>query len=171
MEFISRMKKSLRRNLKAVSPVIATIIIVAITIVMSIAVNFWIISVGGAFTRYEKLEFQNAYATVSSNYSQYLLELRLKNTGSADVALEFLFFNGKPLMDCKDLVEIRFNNVTYPKGGIFSVTVGSGDVVVSTVTLVRAYGGTSSEYKPGMSLQITVQTAVGIQYSKVTVLS
>ncbi|MEM2812119.1 MAG: archaellin/type IV pilin N-terminal domain-containing protein, partial [Candidatus Bathyarchaeia archaeon] len=52
----------LRHNQKAVSPVIATIIIVAVAIVMSIAVAYWMLGLATTFTRYEKLEFISAYA-------------------------------------------------------------------------------------------------------------
>ncbi|MBS7638222.1 DUF4352 domain-containing protein, partial [Candidatus Bathyarchaeota archaeon] len=52
---------------RGVSPVIATIIIVAIAIVMSLAVAYWMLGLGGAFTRYEKLEFVSAYVTVEKN--------------------------------------------------------------------------------------------------------
>jgi flagellin-like protein len=43
--------RSLHRNVKAVSPVIATIIIVAIAITMSIAVAYWMLGLGNSFTK------------------------------------------------------------------------------------------------------------------------
>ena len=55
--------KSFRRCIKAVSPVIATIIIVAIAITMSIAVAYWLLGLGGSFTKFEKVEFTTAYVT------------------------------------------------------------------------------------------------------------
>jgi FlaG/FlaF family flagellin (archaellin) len=55
------------RDRRGVSPVIATIIIVSIAIVMSLAVAYWMLGLGGAFTRYEKLEFTSAYVTVAKN--------------------------------------------------------------------------------------------------------
>jgi flagellin-like protein len=62
------MKRELRlRDRRGVSPVIATIIIVAIAIVMALAVAYWMLGLGGAFTRFEKLEFVSAYAEKESN--------------------------------------------------------------------------------------------------------
>ena len=43
MKFKIKLRRTLRGNLKAVSPVIATIIIVAIAITMSIAVAYWLL--------------------------------------------------------------------------------------------------------------------------------
>ncbi|MBS7653197.1 type IV pilin, partial [Candidatus Bathyarchaeota archaeon] len=54
------------RDRRGVSPVIATIIIVAIAIVMALAVAYWMLGLGGAFTRFEKLEFQSAYVTTET---------------------------------------------------------------------------------------------------------
>ncbi|MEM2927278.1 MAG: archaellin/type IV pilin N-terminal domain-containing protein, partial [Candidatus Bathyarchaeia archaeon] len=50
------------KSRKAVSPVIATIIIVAIAISIAIAVAYWMVGITGAFTRFEKLEIVSAYA-------------------------------------------------------------------------------------------------------------
>ena len=58
-----KLRRTFRGNLKAVSPVIATIIIVAIAITMSIAVAYWLLGLGSSFTKYEKVEFTTAYVT------------------------------------------------------------------------------------------------------------
>jgi len=120
--------KSFRRNRKAVSPVIATIIIVAVAIVMSIAVAYWMLGLAGTFTRYEKLEFTSAYV-VSSNAivicendtgseeekwnaesnTTYVVKINLKNTGTAAATLDMLFINGVPW---DDLDGALFQNVT-----------------------------------------------------------
>jgi len=49
------MNKKLRWNRKGISIVIATIAIVAIAIVVSIAAAYWITGIGGSFTRFKKL--------------------------------------------------------------------------------------------------------------------
>ncbi|RLG80884.1 MAG: DUF4352 domain-containing protein, partial [Thermoprotei archaeon] len=41
--------------MKAISPVIATVIIVAVAITIAIAVAFWMTGIVGAMTRFEKL--------------------------------------------------------------------------------------------------------------------
>jgi archaeal type IV pilus assembly protein PilA len=56
------MKRKFRQNKKAMSIVISTVIIIAISITMSIAVAFWAMGLGNSFTKFEKLEFISSYA-------------------------------------------------------------------------------------------------------------
>jgi len=63
-------RRPVRRKDRAVSPVIATIILVAIAIVMAIAVAYWALGLGGTFTRYEKIEIMSMYA-VSDDSLKY----------------------------------------------------------------------------------------------------
>ena len=76
MKFKIKLRRTLRGNLKAVSPVIATIIIVAIAITMSIAVAYWLLGLGSSFTKYEKVEFTTAYVTGNrSSGSPYIITM------------------------------------------------------------------------------------------------
>lgn len=171
------MAKSLKRNLKAVSPVIATIIIVAIAIVMAIAVAYWMLGMGGAFTRYEKVEFTSCYATKGTydptpenasngdSVSAFFINLRLKNTGSADATLDLLFFNAIPQQDVGDLLEIKIDGDTLSKTESLDVTIVPGDTKEGTIILKS--GGT---FNSGMSLELMIQTVAGKQYPKVVVL-
>ncbi len=99
MKFKIKLRRTLRGNLKAVSPVIATIIIVAIAITMSIAVAYWLLGVGSSFTKYEKLEVSTAYVTGSGvTGDAYKITMNLKNSGSASATLDYAatMYNGKP---------------------------------------------------------------------------
>jgi FlaG/FlaF family flagellin (archaellin) len=97
MKLKIKLRKSLNGNLKAVSPVIATIIIVAIAITMSIAVAYWLLGLGSSFTKYEKIEFTTAYA-VPTNGGGYTVTLNLKNTGTAASTIDstLTLYNGYP---------------------------------------------------------------------------
>lgn len=166
------MGKSFRRNLKAVSPVIATIIIVAIAIVMAIAVAYWMLGMGGAFTRYEKLEFASCYATKDTS-GNFIINLRLKNTGSASATLDIIFFNAVPHSDVKELSKILLDtnkdgDLDDESDNISDLTVATldpGDEMIGRITLSG-----DGAFKPGMSLELMVQTVAGKQYPKVVVL-
>lgn len=97
--------KRFRINNKAVSPVIATIIIVAVAIVMSIAVAYWVLGIGASMTRYEKLQFTSAYAP-----SDDLVQIAVKNTGSAPATLDksAIFVNAVLL----DSANVKLYNTT-----------------------------------------------------------
>jgi hypothetical protein len=54
-------------NKKAMSIVISTVIIIAISITMSIAIAFWAMGIGNSFTKFEKLEFVSIYVDTATN--------------------------------------------------------------------------------------------------------
>ena len=66
------------RKKSGISPVVATVILVAVAIVIAIAVAFWASGLVGVFTRFEKLEIQSAVMRSPTTF-----EVRIRNTGSA----------------------------------------------------------------------------------------
>ena len=78
------------RGRLGISPVVATVILVAVAIVIAIAVAFWASGLVGIFTRFEKLEIVSAVMTDDSTF-----EVTVKNTGSADAAITQVVINGK----------------------------------------------------------------------------
>ncbi|MEM2216658.1 MAG: archaellin/type IV pilin N-terminal domain-containing protein, partial [Nitrososphaerota archaeon] len=66
------------RSKSGISPVVATVILVAVAIVIAIAVAFWASGLVGIFTRFEKIEIVSAYADVTDQQ----IILVVKNTGS-----------------------------------------------------------------------------------------
>jgi len=80
----------MRRSSSGISPVVATVILVAIAIVIAIAVAFWASGLVGVFTRFEKLEITSAY------YDGTNVILHVRNTGSADTSIDDIYVNGIP---------------------------------------------------------------------------
>jgi len=148
------MKRSFKRNVKAVSPVIATIIIVAIAIVMAIAVAYWMLGLGSSFTRFEKLEFTTAYATVDNN--NFFINMTIKNTGSATATIDkdSILYNGRPASAYTG-VTANFN----------ATTLDPGQSATGTITLPKG-----STWGSGMTVEIMLHTAAGKDYPKVVVL-
>jgi flagellin-like protein len=70
-----------RKN-SGISPVVATVILVAVAIVIAIAVAFWASGLVGVFTRFEKLEIVSAIMTDATTF-----KVVIRNTGSADSAI------------------------------------------------------------------------------------
>ncbi|MEM3794139.1 MAG: archaellin/type IV pilin N-terminal domain-containing protein [Candidatus Bathyarchaeia archaeon] len=80
------------RGRSGISPVVATVILVAIAIVIAIAVAFWATGLVGIFTRYEKIEITAAvYDTTRGN-----VELLIRNTGSSPATIDAIYVNGQP---------------------------------------------------------------------------
>jgi FlaG/FlaF family flagellin (archaellin) len=152
--------KSFRRNLKAVSPVIATIIIVAIAIVMSIAVAYWMLGLGASFTKYEKIEFTSAYTDLIG--TNYVVTMDVKNTGSAAATIDptYIMYNGKPA------TAVIYAAPNTPVPSFASITLNPGDSRTGlTIDLP-----TGTVWQSGMTVELTLHTTAGKDYPKVITL-
>ncbi|HEY9753690.1 MAG TPA: archaellin/type IV pilin N-terminal domain-containing protein [Oculatellaceae cyanobacterium] len=164
MKFL-KLKRTLRGNVKAVSPVIATIIIVAIAITMSIAVAYWLLGLGSSFTRYEKVEFTTAYVTgAGTTGSPYIIHMELKNTGSAaaSISTAVTLFNGKPASAYTGVAASDWVTFVSPS----TATMEPGKSTSALITLNNA----NNDFSSGMTLEITLHTAAGKDYPKVVTL-
>ena len=129
----------MRRSSSGISPVVATVILVAIAIVIAIAVAFWASGLVGIFTRFEKLEITAAYVDPDGN-----VILRVKNSGSAIAVIDDIYVNGVPLNgtghDCV--------NATLTPGQVVVCTVESGNFPAGGVTDEFAIHTTSGKLYP-----------------------
>ncbi len=57
------MKELEMKNRKAISPVIATVILVAVAITVAIAVSYWMSGITSSYTKFEKVEIETAICT------------------------------------------------------------------------------------------------------------
>ncbi len=151
--------RSFSRSIRAVSPVIATIIIVAIAITMSIAVAYWVLGLGSSFTKYEKVEFTSAYADVNGN--NFVAVVNFKNTGSATATIDnsTIFYNGKP--------SVGFVTGDQPSAvlnGTAATTLNLVPGATGNATITMARGST---WQSGMTVEVMIQTSAGKQYPKV----
>ena len=134
----------MNRNKSGISPVMATVILVAIAIVIAIAVAFWASGLVGVFTRFEKLEITSAYYVSGQG-----VKLTVKNTGSADASIDNIFVNGRP---CDTGCGV---NVPIP------LSVGSD----ATITVGNPPSGvTGGQWKSGVTYEIAIHTASGKTY-------
>jgi len=158
-------RRSVIRDEKAVSPVIATIIIVAVAIVMSIAVAYWVLGLAGTFTRYEKLEIVTMYADALNN--NWSITATLRNTGSAPATVNLILLNGKPIsaLNTTGNILVRVND-TQKNVEANPVTIDPGDIAVFVIQIKKTTPGFAS----GVSVEVTFHTAAGSDYPKVVVL-
>ncbi|MCR6623038.1 MAG: DUF4352 domain-containing protein [archaeon YNP-LCB-024-027] len=138
------------RNTKkrGISPVIATVILVAIAIVISIAAAFWMTGLLSSFTSYEKIEMRHIYASRSG--SNYTITLTVANTGPATATIQELRINDV-------IVPAERINVTLP------YVLNSGDSVTIKIT-----GYTTTDFRPGTTIKVSVVTLVTSYYQTVT---
>jgi len=151
-------------NRKAVSPVIATVILVAVAITVSVAVSYWMSGISAQYTQFEKIEIQTGYS-VKTVGSGWILHLELKNSGSAAATITTVFVNEGPLNNSDTTGYSATDWVTD------NIAV---DFPVAGITLESGESNTVQIYVPedwkflsaGTTLDIKLHSANGNDYIK-----
>jgi len=148
-----------------ISPVVATVILVAVAIVIAIAVAFWASGLVGIFTRFEKLEITSAvYDAGVGN-----VELRVRNTGSSPATIDDIYVNGQPLIlegveFVKEGAILKADNP--PETGCPDdkgrCTLNAGNDIV--IQIGAPPQGVGNEWIPGVTYEIAAHTASGKMY-------
>jgi len=120
-----------------ISPVVATVILVAVAIVIAIAVAFWASGLVGVFTRFEKIEIQAAYWDAANNNQTVVIA---KNTGSSPAVVDMILVNGQPCL--------RNLNRQLPVGEVYEFHIPKDCVVTGGVTNEIALHTTSGKTYP-----------------------
>jgi len=84
------------RERKAISPVIATVILVAVAITVAVGVSYWMSGISSQYTQFEKVEIQTGYGTYNTSVTQWVITMAIKNSGSADATINMAFLNDVP---------------------------------------------------------------------------
>jgi flagellin-like protein len=148
------MSRRLCADKRGISPVVATVILVAVTIVVAVAVAYWMGGIAGLYTRYEKLEISSIYAEYDATNTKWTITVTVKNTGSADATIDNVLLNGKPY----DTVSAE-PDVELP----VSLTVGSQKVIKITIS-------SGGSFASGVSVEVRLHTAGGQEYPKTVTL-
>ena len=122
-------------NRSGISPVMATVILVAIAIVIAIAVAFWATGLVGIFTRFEKVEIVSAVMSGDTTF-----DIRVRNTGSADASIDQVIINGKFVGTPDSPITLKVGEMK-----TIRVTVGSSP-------------------PPGITVEIALHSASGKSY-------
>ena len=132
----------MRRSSSGISPVVATVILVAIAIVIAIAVAFWASGLVGVFTRFEKLEITAAYWDPNGYFV-----LIVNSTGSSGATISDILVNGIPgaTWDCQD------------------EELAPGEGTTCTINSPPA-SVTDGQWKSGVTYDITIRSAAGKLY-------
>jgi len=140
----------MRRSSSGISPVVATVILVAIAIVIAIAVAFWASGLVGVFTRFEKIEIRAAYAQPAGG--GYHVILFVNNTGSATATIDDVYVNGVP-------------------GATYQINEHTCTVTDNKMTCRPGEGGVievsnppGGQFVPGVTYEIAVHTSSGNLY-------
>ena len=141
------------------SPVIATVILVAVAITVAVAVAYWMGGIASQYTKFEKVEIQTGVCTWDSVNTYWTIQLKLKNTGTAQATLISAFIND---------VEVQVYNVTVVQAGqtatnmtdTSTTSVESGATVLIYMWIDQGYLSLSS----GTAVNIMIHSAGGMDY-------
>ena len=136
----------MKRLYKGIEPIIAVVILVAITLVIAIGVIGWIMGWWGTFGATESLQFYpDSYIDVNNGK----LYLHLKNTGSAAAVIYKIEISG---------VETSTNTGDFDGSTVKDGTVGAGVEDTLTISLTKTYIA-------GTNYLVKIYTRAGNVYS------
>jgi flagellin-like protein len=159
------------KNRKAVSPVIATVILVAVAITISVAVAYWMGGISSQYTKFEKVEIVNAIVTSTGTPGAmtWTIKMSLKNTGTSSATITDVYLNDRPLTQ---------STVVYPAVPTTSAGNGAWNADLKTVPsgasanfviLVMNGGGTTMPFNSlssGTTVNFKLHSAGGMDYLK-----
>jgi len=148
------------RKRKAISPVIATVILVAVAITVAVAVAYWMGGIAGQYTQFEKVEIQTAICTFDTN-GNWKIEIKLKNSGSKVSTLTNIFVNSVET-ELYDQLQATAGKITTSLTTVTPFSIGSGDSKSASVWIGKGYGTLSS----GTTVEIKIHSAGGMDYIK-----
>lgn len=149
------------QNRRALSPVIATVILVAVAITVAVAVAYWMGGIAGQYTKFEKVEIISAICTKESD-GNWTVTMKLKNSGTATSTLVGAFINeydvttGLPDGFAGVADDIYATNMTSTE------TILSGATIVVQFHIDPGYKGLTS----GTTVNIKIHSAGGMDYVK-----
>jgi hypothetical protein len=121
-------------------------------------------SLGGSFTKFEKVEFLTAYAGTESN-GNFTLTLNLKNTGSAIATIQAdqILYNGKPA----SAYGTQYGPTFAPWCNATVIVMNPGQSNCTTISLL---GTGATPWISGMTCEVTLHTTGGRDYPKALII-
>ncbi|MEM3727861.1 MAG: archaellin/type IV pilin N-terminal domain-containing protein [Candidatus Bathyarchaeia archaeon] len=139
------------KSRKALSPVVASIILIAVTVAVSLAVAVWMGGLAFTFTKTEELKITGADWVAPSGGSKYV-NISVSNTGASAVSVS----------------KVYIDNVQYSVAGYSGFTYDSS---TGSYTLAKGASGVLKVTFPWSSNQkytIALQTTTGNKYEYTT---
>jgi len=146
---------------RAVSPVIATVILVAVAITVSVAVAYWMSGIAGQYTKFEKIEIQSAVCTWDS--TSWKIEMKIKNTGTAATTLNSAFINDIEVENYGETGVIAGETSTNMTK---TTPIESGESILINFYIDLGYATLSS----GTTVNLKIHSTGGMDYIKLVVL-
>jgi len=129
--------RKLLRSKKALSPVVAAIILIAVTVAVSIAVAAWMGALTFTFMGYEKLEITAADWTWAGAGSRYV-DITVANTGTKDVTVKQINVNYAKATNVSPTLPLQFKTTDSAK--TFRITFDYSNGTAYDIAVVTSSG-------------------------------
>ena len=146
------MNRSIIKEKRALSPVIATVILISVTIVVAVSVAYWMGSIASGYTSFEQIELPTVYASWDSTANNWTITIKLKNTGSADATVDNVFINGIPYDDYSENVSLSQS---------LPISISKGNEATLYISLNQS---SSQGFTAGTRVDLKIHTAAGREY-------
>lgn len=164
----------MKKNKKffGVSPVLATVILIAIAVTVSLAVAFWAAGLTGSYTGLEEIKSLSSYVVVGyrisgpSSIKYYNVTFIWKNAGTVDTTIIDIHLNGKSLKHFWPSAEVYVNNnlwVSSSDASFKEISFPSGSKL--DLVIVFLFDQTSgSPFTSGQTIEVEAVTSRGVYY-------
>jgi flagellin-like protein len=164
----TRKKSRKNRSRRAVSPVIATVILVAIAITVSVAVAYWMGGIAGQYTQFEQIEIQSAicYKEIPPIATDYYwnVTMTLKNTGTQDATMISAFINEQEVDVYGQDDTFDGSNAVWATSMNTTTYITSGDSQI--VFFYIANDKPDTTLSSGTTVNIKIHSSGGMDYPK-----
>ena len=141
------------------SPVIATVILVAVAITVAVAVAYWMGGIAGQYTKFEKVEIQTGVCSWNVTGTYWKIKLKLKNTGTAAATLISAFINDVEVQNY-DNDAVLTNQTSTSMSDTSTTSIDSGAALTINMYIDQGYLSLSS----GTAVNIKIHSAGGMDY-------
>ena len=143
---------------RGISPVIATLVLLAVSITVAVSASFYMSGITQANANFEKVEITSAYCTADASY--WTITFQLKNTGPNAASLSHIFINSVPI-DGYNTVPTSGN---YTTDMLDEQTILTGETI--TVNLYMAKNKAGYSFSSGTTVDIQFHSTHGFDYVK-----
>ena len=169
------------KSRRGVSPVIATVILVATAITIAVAVAYWMGGITSQYTRFEKVEIISVYCESKTGGTYWggsdpywEITLSLRNTGTTQATIIGVFINGKAIHDYGAVSGYDYiqafdesdNLVAFHNGETVTIDPGS-----STELTVRIKQDSNLTFTSGTTIELALHSGAGNSYMKMVTLT
>jgi flagellin-like protein len=154
------------KSRKAISPVIATVILVAVAITIAVAVSYWMSGISSSYTKFEKVEIQSSQCvktgTAGTVNAAWNVTLSLKNSGSATSTINGVYVNDQIATLGQTIGTNSTLRTDVPAAGL---TIASGGTTTVKIFVGQAWPATA-HLTSGTTVNIKIHSAGGMDYIK-----